>query len=338
MRSPTIRTPGETKPVADAASRSDGPDATATVTRRDVWVRMLLYPRHTLPTAAAPVIVAYAVALRDGVAAPLPAAAAFLAGWTIQLGGVFSDNYHNLRRHPEDREHPAFVAALRRGVVTLDVLKRAVAACCLAALVPGAYLAWVGGLPAIAVGVVSVAASLAYSSGPFPLGDRALGDPLFFVFFGVVSVAGTYYVQAASVLAEPFPLAVPTGTVTGFAIWASLPVAALTTGILVIDNLRDRVFDEDKDEITIAVVLGDRGTRIEYLALVAFAYAVPVALWGTGAAGPWVLLPLLSLVYGVVVARRVWTRHEYEALVPMTPQQGQLLLLFSTLFALGVVL
>lgn len=308
------------------------------VTRRDVWVRMLLYPRHTLPTTLAPVAVAVGLAVRDGVLAPGPALAALLAGWLIHLGGVFADNLNNLRRHPDDREHPAFVEALRRGIVTLDLLRRAVTGCYLAALLPGAYLVWVGGVPALAIGVASAVASLLYSSGPFPLGDRALGDPLFFVFFGVVSVVGTYFVQAASVLGPPLPVHVPPGSWTVLGVVASLPVAALTTNVLIIDNIRDRRFDASKGEVTLAVVLGDGGSRVEYLALLALAYAVPVGLWLTGTTSAWALLPLLSLPYGVLVAARVLLRRTYEALLPMTPQAAQLVLLFSVLFGVGLAL
>ncbi len=313
------------------------PISLAPPTRRDVWVRMLLYPRHTLPTAAAPVAVAVGLAVARGTAAAGPAAMAFLAGWLIQLGGVFADNYNNLARHPDDREHPQLVRALQAGVITMETLRRAVSACYLAGAAAGLYLVWLGGAPALVIGLASIVASLAYSAGPFPLGDRALGDPLFFVFFGVVSVVGTYYVQAASVLAPPFPMAVPRGAIPLSAVWVSLPVAALTTNILVIDNIRDRAFDAAKHEITLAVVLGETWSRVEYLALLALAYAVPVALWWRGGAAA-VLLPLLSLPYGVVVARRVWTRRGYEPLLPMTPQAGQVLLLHSVLFAVGLAL
>ena len=151
------------------------------VDRRAVWVGMLLYPRHTLPTALAPVAVAVGLALHDGVVAPWPALGAFVAGWLVQVGGVITDNYHNLTRHPDDAEHALFVEALRRGVVTLAELRRAIYACYAAAAVVGAALVYVGGLPVALVGLASVAASLAYSSNPFPLGDHGLGDPLFFL-------------------------------------------------------------------------------------------------------------------------------------------------------------
>ena len=306
------------------------------VTRRDVWVGMLLYPRHTLPTAAAPVIVASGLALGDGVWAPLPAVAAFMAGWLIQLGGVIADNYHNLARHADDKEHAAFVAALRGGVVTLRELKRTIVACYALAALPGLYLVYVGGVPALVIGLAAIAASLAYSADPYPLGDHGLGDPLFFLFFGLVSVTGSYYVQAAAVLAPPLALGVGPGTVTWTGVVASLPVAALATNILVIDNIRDLEYDRDKDERTMAVLIGPRWSRVEYVGLLTLAFAVPVGLWAWGGAAPRVLLPLLSLPYAAVVARRVMRERTHEAMIPLTPQAAQVQLIFALLFAVGL--
>lgn len=308
----------------------------ALVTRRDVWVRMLLYPRHTLPTAAAPVIVASGLALGDGVFAPLPAVAAFVSGWLIQLGGVIADNYNNLARHADDEEHAAFVAALRRGIVTLRELKRTIVACYALAALPGLYLVYVGGAPALVVGLAAIAASLVYSADPYPLGDHGLGDPLFFVFFGVVSVTASYYVQAAAALASPLALGVAPGTVTWTAVVASLPVAALATNILIIDNIRDLEYDRAKGERTIAVLIGPGWSRVEYMALLALAYAAPVGLWVWGGCAPRVLLPLLSLPYAVVVARWVMRAQTHEAMIPLTPQAAQVLLAYALLFAVGL--
>jgi 1,4-dihydroxy-2-naphthoate octaprenyltransferase len=298
---------------------------------------MLLYPRHTLPTAAAPVAVAFGLGVVNGVERAGAALAALLAGWLVQLGGVFADNYNNLRRHPADQEHAAFVRALEAGVITMGTLRGAVIACYAGSVTAGLWLVWIGGVPALAIGLASIAASLAYSSDPFPLGDRALGDPLFFVFFGVVSVVGSYYVQVAASLGVTLPLTPPEGSLPLEAVIVSLPVAALTTNILVIDNIRDRHFDEAKNEITIAVLIGDTWSRIEYLALLALAYAIPPALWLAGA-GAWVTLPLLTTPYAALVARRVWVRRTHEALIPMSPQAGQVVLSFSVLFAIGLAL
>ena len=308
-----------------------------TVTRGEVWGGMLLYPRHTLPTAAAPVLVASCLAYHDGVFALAPALLAFLAGWLVQLGGVVTDNYNNLRRHGDDREHPRFVEALRAGVITFAQLRAAIAACYVVAMLAGLYLVHVGGLVVLGIGLASIAASLAYSSGPFPLGDRlGLGDPLFFVFFGLVSVMATYYVQAASSASATAFTLVPGGfTVTSFAV--SLPMAALTTNILVIDNIRDLEFDREKNERTLAVIVGPRWSRAEYASLLVLAYAIPPALALLGGFSLWILLPLASIPYAVVVARQVFRSRTHDELIPMTPRAGQVLLLYAVLFAVGLV-
>jgi 1,4-dihydroxy-2-naphthoate octaprenyltransferase len=314
------------------------------VTRGDVWLRMLLYPRHTLPTALAPVLVAGALAWHAGVFAPLPALAALLAGWLVQLGGVFTDNYTNLVRHPDDREHALFVQALRRGVISLGTLRLAIVGVYAGAVLVGLYLVAIGGRPALLIGLASIAASLAYSVGPFPLGDRALGDPLFFVFFGLVSVLGTYYVQAAAVLGGSAVLGAgagwwpAAGTLPPVAWVAGLPVAALTTNILIIDNIRDRAFDHAKRETTVAVLIGRRWSLAEYGALLALAYAVPLGLFAWGGWPGWVCLPWLSLPYALWVYRRLLRTDGHDALVPLTPQAGQVLLAHTALFAAGLAL
>jgi 1,4-dihydroxy-2-naphthoate polyprenyltransferase len=299
---------------------------------------MLLYPRHTLPTAAAPVIVAYGLAVHARVAAVLPAIAALVAGWFIQVGGVIADNLINLMRHGDDQEHPQFVQALRTGVVSLKELTWGVIGCFSVAAIAGAYLVFVGGLPVIAVGIASVVAALSYSVGPFPLGDHGLGDPLFFAFFGIVSVMATYYVQAASTLGGAWAARVAPGTVTVTALIASLPVAALATNILVIDNIRDFDFDREKNERTLAVLIGKKWSYVEYIVLLALAYAVPLVFWLSSQFSAWVLLPCLSLPYGVLVARWVIRAKTHEALIPMTPQAGQVLLAHSVLFAIGLAI
>jgi 1,4-dihydroxy-2-naphthoate octaprenyltransferase len=310
-----------------------------TVTRREVWVEMLLYPRHTLPTAFAPVLVGSALAWHDGVFDASAALAAFAAGWLIQLGGVIADNYNNLRRHGDDREHPRFVEALKAGVVTLAELRRAVLGCHAGAVVAGLYLVYLGGLPVLVIGVLSIAASLAYSSGPYPLGDNfGLGDPLFFVFFGVVSVMGSYYVQVAAHAGQPLALTLLPAGISSVAFMASLPMGALCTNILVIDNIRDLRFDRDKKEHTLAVLVGPRASHAEYVALLVLAYAVPVVLFVQGRFGWPVVLPVLSIPYAVHVARRVLRTTDYAALLPMTPHAAQVLLAHAVLFAAGLAL
>jgi 1,4-dihydroxy-2-naphthoate polyprenyltransferase len=310
-------------------------DEAALPSRRDLWIHMLVYPGHTLPTALAPVLVAAGLAFHDGVFAAGPALLALLAGWLVQLGGVLTDNYENLVRHPGDREHPQLVRALREGSLTLFGLKAAILACFGVALAIGAYLVHLGGVAVLVIGLASIAAAVLYSAGPSPFGARGLADPVFFAFFGTVSVVGAYYVQAAAALGpvafgDFVPAALPLQAVA-----LGLPIGALTTGILIIDDIRDREFDVVKGKNTVAVRFGARWSRAEFMALLAFAYVAP--LWFVAGLGfsAWVLLPLASLPYVVSIARAVLTLDRYEALVPLTPQMARLLVLYATLLAFG---
>ena len=253
-------------------------EATLHWTRRDVWLRKLVYPAHTIPTAAAPALVATALAVHDGHFSALPAALAFLAGWLIQLGGVLVDNYENLLQEPGDREHPELVQALKQGLLTLSELKAAIYACYGLALGTGILLTTLAGAGVVLIGLASIAASWAYSAGPFPIGRRGLADPLFFIFFGIVSVAGVYYAQAQGLPAAALVLGIPLG--------------ALTTNILIIDDIRDRAFDSVKGKLTIAVRFGARWSRAEFIGLRGIASLAPLWLWRE--LGPGALLPMLS--------------------------------------------
>ena len=297
--------------------------------KRELWTSKLLYPGHTLPTAAAPVLVAIGLAIHDGVFAPLPAIAAFIAGWLIQFAGVVTDNYENLVREPDDREHPEMVAAVGSGLITLRGLKAAIIACYALAALAGAYLVFVGGLPVVVIGLLSMLASWAYSAGPAPVGRIGFADPLFFLFFGVVSVAGAYYVQAASLGTTGFPWV---------AIALGIPVGALATNILIIDDIRDREFDVVKGKRTIAVRFGSKWSRAEFLVLMTIAYAAPFWFWRVMGRGPWSMLPMVSLPMALLVSREVMRRDKFADLVPMTPRAAMLALAYAVLLGLGLTM
>lgn len=277
-------------------------------------------------------MVAAGLAIHNGTFAPLPALLAFLAGWLIQFAGVVTDNYENLVRQPGDREHPEMVEAIRSGLISLKSLKATIAACYALSALAGVYLVAIGGVPVLVIGVLSILASLIYSTGPWPVGRKGLGDPLFFLFFGVVSVTGTYYVQAAAV----------TGNAdwqTGFppsAFAVSLPVGALITNILIIDDIRDRDFDAVKGKATVAVRFGSRWSRIELIALTTLAYVAPFWFWLGLRLGAWTLLPLLTLPFAYLTARAVCSRDRYGELLPLTPRAAMLALIYSILLAIGL--
>jgi 1,4-dihydroxy-2-naphthoate octaprenyltransferase len=305
---------------------------------REIWVRLLLYPGHTLPTAAAPVLVAVGLAIHDGVFVPLPALVGFLGSWLIHVGGVFADNLALLRRHPDVREHPELSDAVASGALDLDVLRRATVACFVVGAAPGVWLAWIGGPFVIVIGCVGVLASLAYAATRLRYARFGLADPFFFLMFGVVAEVGTYYVQVASraegvwrrpLVSEGLPLEI---------FLVGLPVGALVTNVLVIDDVRDRGFDAVKGWRTTAVRFGLRGSRIEYGLLSALAWLAPFALWRGLDLGATVLLPLLALPLAVPIARAVFTKESTADLLPMTPRASLLSCVYGALLGLGLAL
>jgi len=192
------------------------------------------------------------------------------------------------------------------------------------AVLLGLYLVWVGGWPILVIGVLSILAGLAYTGGPWPFGYHGLGDVFVFVFFGLVAVMGSAYLQ--------------TGRWTTLAAAAAVPVGLLVTNILVVNNLRDLPTDRDAGKRTLAVRLGDRATRVQYALFTALAYLSTAALALSGEGRRWILLPWLTLPLGIALTRRVTGGLAGRDLNPMLERTGKLLLAFGVLLAVGLMM
>jgi 1,4-dihydroxy-2-naphthoate octaprenyltransferase len=289
------------------------------------WRAWLLAARpRTLPVAFAPVLVGTALAAAEGKARALPATAAFAGALLLQIGANLANDLFDSEKGADREDRIGPPRAMQLGLVSPAQMRRAIACVFGAALLVGGYLVAVGGWPIAVVGALSIAAGLAYTGGPFPYGYHGLGDAAVFVFFGLVAVGGSYYVQALSLS----PLVVA----------ASLPVGALVTALLVVNNLRDIETDARAGKRTLAVCIGPRATRAEFLALLVFAYAVVPDFWLLGAASPWVLLPFLTLPRALALARAVAAEVASPALNAALAKTAQLAFAFSLLFAVGWVL
>ena len=303
------------------------------VSRRREWV--IAARPQTLPAAAAPVIVGVGLAVRDGVFAPLPALAAFVGAALIQVGTNFANDYYDAIQGADTDNREGFTRVVASGLIEPAEVKRAMWLTFAAAILVGTFLVYVGGVPILVIGLASVAAGIAYTGGPYPLGYHGLGDLFVFVFFGVIAVTGTYYVQAAALVGGGFPLWVPDGTVTLAAVIASLPVAAISTNILVVNNVRDVAEDAETGKRTLAVRFGYRFSRVQFLALLALAYLTPLWFLATGG-GLAPLLPLVTLPLAVGIARTVATETGGEALNPALESTGKLLGAYAVAFAVGL--
>ncbi len=293
---------------------------------------------QTLPAAAAPIVVGGGLAWADGVFAVVPLLAAFVGAALIQVGTNFANDYYDALQGADTEAREGFTRVTQSGIIAPERVKQAMYLTFAAAIVVGSYLVYIGGLPILIVGLVSVASGIAYTGGPYPLGYHGLGDLFVFVFFGIIAVMGTYYVQAAAVLAAPLSMTIPPGTVTSTAFLASLPVAAISTNILVVNNIRDRKEDATTGKRTLAVRFGYRVSRLEYTGLFGLAYLVPLWFWLADGWSPTVLLPLLTVPVAVMVTQTVWTDTSGAALNPALETTGKLLAAYSLLFGVGLAL
>jgi 1,4-dihydroxy-2-naphthoate octaprenyltransferase len=292
---------------------------------------------QTLPAAISPILVGTGLAVHDGVF-DLPAALAALVGAILlQIGTNFANDYYDAVKGADTADREGFTRVTAGGLIEPAAVKRAMYLTFLAAVVVGVYLVVIGGVPILIVGLAGIAAGILYTGGPYPYGYHGLGDLFVFVFFGLIAVTGTYYVQAvASAVVSPFPYWIPEGTVPLQAVVASLGVAGIVTDILVVNNVRDRETDADAGKRTLAVMLGYRFSRIQYVALLGLAYAVPLWFLWQPAFGPVVLLPLATLPYAALVTRTLLTETSGEALNPALERTGKLLVLYAALFGLGL--
>lgn len=309
--------------------------ATQDVSRRRAWV-MAARPQ-TLPAALAPVVVGGGLAVHDGVFAALPVLAALVGASLIQIGTNFANDYYDAIKGADTEQREGFTRVTAGGLIEPSAVKRAMWLTFAAAVLVGVYLVYVGGIPILAVGLLSIAAGIAYTGGPYPLGYYGVADLFVFVFFGVIAVVGTYYVQAAAAVPGAFPLWVPPETVTLSAVVASLSVGALSTNILVVNNIRDRKEDAQTGKRTLTVRFGYRFSRLQFGILLALAYLVPVWFFLEG----WslvVLAPLLTLPFALRLAHTVATKTAGEVLNPALESTGKLLAAFSILFAVGIAL
>src|ERR1700759_412670 len=240
-----------------------------------IWL-MAARPR-TLPAAVAPVLVGTSLAGFAHVFHPLRFVAALLGALFIQVGTNLSNDYSDARRgaDAEDRLGPVRVTA--GGLVPPRQVLIATYVSFGVAVLAGIYLVVVAGWQLLLVGGASILAGVLYTGGPRPYGYEGLGELFVFLFFGVVAVVGSYFVQRERLEWEAFAL--------------SVPVGLLAAAILVVNNVRDVDTDRRAGKRTLAVRLGRARTRVLYVAMLAAAFVTAPLPWPLGSMNPWLLLP-----------------------------------------------
>jgi 1,4-dihydroxy-2-naphthoate octaprenyltransferase len=303
--------------------------------RRSLWLDLLVYPTHSLPTAASPVLIGLGLAVRHGVLRPWPALLGLLGSWAIHVAGVLMDNHELLRRHPGLGEHPELEAALAEGRLTLRHLRLAAAGSVALALLCAPPLLAIGGWPVLLLGALGLAASLSYAAGPLAYARLGLADPIFLALFGAVAPAATFFIQAASARGPGASGLEGLRTLPAEAWLVGLPVGAAVVAVMLVDDLRDAAFDARKGWRTGTVRFGASFTRLEARLLVGAAALAPLAL--AASLGPWLLLPLLAAPLAWRLLRAVGADRRAD-LVPLSPRLAGLALLQGALLAVGLAL
>ena len=279
---------------------------------------------RTLPAAVAPVVAATAAAISSHSFAFLPAAAALLVALLLQIGVNLANDYFDFQKGIDSEDRLGPVRVTQSGLISPQRVKAGMMITFMLAALPGIYLMEVGGWPVLIIGIASILAALAYSGGPYPLASHGLGDLFVFIFFGLVAVCGTYYVQALYL--------------SLLVVLLGVDVGLLITAILVVNNLRDIATDRKAGKHTFAVIIGERGAKLEYTLLLVGAYVLPVTIWLGGLTSGWVLLTCLSIPMAFSLNRKIRQTSGGPVLNQALAQTAKLSLVFSILLSVGLIL
>lgn len=296
--------------------------SSTTQSKINIWVQAAR-PK-TLAAAFTPVLVGAAIALHDGAFQAIVTFVALWCAFLIQIGTNFANDYFDFIKGADTDERIGFERATAAGLIAPKTMLQATILVMAIAFFSGLYLVWIGGWTILIIGVLSLIFGILYTGGPFPLGYNGLGDVFVFIFFGIVAVMTTYYVNALEWSEATF--------------WASLAVGALCTNILVINNLRDVEQDAKVGKRTLGVLFGDTALKFEYTLMLALAFAIPPHFHVQLDYAIWIYLPFLSLPLALFHLRKVWTETHKPNLNKVLEQTAQLMAIYGILFSMGVIL
>jgi 1,4-dihydroxy-2-naphthoate octaprenyltransferase len=276
---------------------------------------------RTLPAAVAPVLVGTALAAHDGRLDLGGAGLCLLFALLIQIGTNFANDYYDFKNGADTAARVGPRRAVAAGLVRPEAMRRAMIGVFAAAFLAGLGLVAWGGPWLLLIGVASIVCGVAYTGGPWPLGYNGLGDVFVFLFFGLVAVATTYFVQA--------------GRVTVDALLAAVPVGLLAANILVVNNYRDVETDTVAGKRTLVVRFGRGAARAQFVGSLVMALAMPLIFWARGFSA-WCLLPLLLAPVAWSHARRLRESRMPGELIALLGDTGKLLAGYAVLQSAGM--
>lgn len=287
----------------------------------NAWI-LASRPR-TLPAAVVPVLVGSSIAIHDNKFNLAVTIIALLCSLLFQIGANFVNDLFDFLHGTDKKERIGPKRAVASGLISINEMKIAIALVFAISFLLGLYLIYIGGWLIFLIGILSITTAIIYTAGPFPLAYNALGDIAVFLFFGFVGTLGTYYVQAHEI--------------TSFVFWSSIPVGSLITNILVVNNYRDREEDKLNGKNTLAVILGEKFTRLQYVFFMVISYLILFIVYLTLKKSIFVFLPMLSLPLSIKLIKMIYTLRGSE-LNKTLELTAKLSALYGLLFAAGILL
>jgi 1,4-dihydroxy-2-naphthoate octaprenyltransferase len=293
------------------------------VSRLRAWI--VATRPHTLTIAVNPVLVGCSLAWAQTRRIDAGMLLLSLVGaLLLQTGTNLDNDVSDFERGTDRAGRLGLPRATALGLLAPGQVRTASRACFVVATLVGLVLAWHGGWPILVAGIASAAAAMAYSGGPRPISYTPFGDFVVFLFFGLVAVTGSYYLQT---------LAVSPGAVVGATI-VGLPAAA----VLVVNNYRDLDPDAAVGKRTLAVCLGRRFTRWQYAALMFVPFALLPLLGAASPLGVAAAVPLLALPSAAGLVRRFWSEAPGPAFNPLLAGTARCQVLLAVLVCVAALL
>ena len=276
----------------------------------------------TLTAAISPVLVGVSLAIHDGEFQLFIAFMTLLAAVLIQIGANFANDVYDFLNGSDREDRLGPTRATQSGLIPPEDMKKGMWLVFALAICVGFYLASIGGWPIVWIGLASIASAIAYTGGPYPLGYHGWGDVFVFVFFGIIAVPGTYYLQS--------------GFVSYDSILFGIPLGALSTAILIVNNLRDADTDIKSGKRTLAVRFGKTFVKIEYIIMMVVAFAIPIYILQF-----WDELSLYIILFLLPISIRLIQSLYNETGISLNPvlvNTAQFLFHFSILLSIGLIL
>jgi len=277
----------------------------------------------TLPAGIAPVVLGSALAAQEAVFSWVPALLCLAFALLVQIGCNYANDYFDHKKGVDTKERVGFKRAVASGLISPESMMMGMVAVLTLAFIVGCSLVYYGGWSVFVVGLISIACAVLYTAGPYPIAYKGLGDIFVFIFFGLIAVMFTFYVQAGYFSMASF--------------WVAVGCGFLAANIRIVNDVRDRKTDEKAGKKTWAVRYGKDFCFVQYLVGNGIAMGVPITLLAMGFK-LWVLLAVIAAPLSLHLCVQFLKAKSGEAYNKLLVQTAQLMLGYAVLLSIGIAL